>query len=69
LNHLLQHEFANQIVNLILQDQNYRLLEEYIIEGDDYAYWFQWAIVEESKNLNGCSINVPMFNLVHLSQP
>jgi hypothetical protein len=39
LNHLLQQESANQIVNLILQDRHYRLLEEYIIVGDDYVNW------------------------------
>jgi hypothetical protein len=37
LNHLLQQESANQIVNMILQDWHYRLLEEYIIEGNDYV--------------------------------
>jgi hypothetical protein len=37
LNYLLQQKFANQIVNLILQDQHCKLLEEYIIEGDDYV--------------------------------
>jgi hypothetical protein len=42
-------------------------LEEYIIEGDDYVDWLQWAVVEKSKNLKGCSVNVPMFNLVHLN--
>ncbi len=30
LNHLLQHESVNQIMNLILQHQHYKLLEEYI---------------------------------------
>jgi hypothetical protein len=39
LNHLIQQEFVNQIMNLILQDRHYRLLDEYIIEGDDYVYW------------------------------
>jgi len=37
LNHFLQQEFTNQIVNIILQDWHYRLLEEYIIERDDYV--------------------------------
>jgi hypothetical protein len=37
LNHLLQQESANQIMNLILQDRHYRMLDGYIIEGDDYA--------------------------------
>jgi hypothetical protein len=46
LNHLLQQVFANQIMNLILQDRHYRLLDEYITEGDDYADWLQWAVVE-----------------------
>jgi hypothetical protein len=66
LNHLLQHESINQIVNLILQDQHYMLLEEYITKGDDYVDWLQWAIVEESLNLKGCSVNVHVFNPVHL---
>jgi len=37
LNHFLQKESANQIMNLILQNRHCRLLDEYIIEGDDYA--------------------------------
>jgi hypothetical protein len=32
---------------MILQYWHYRLLEEYIIEGDDYVDWLQWASVEE----------------------
>jgi hypothetical protein len=40
-------------------------LEEYIIEGDDYVDWLQWAITEELKNLKGCSVNVHVLNLVH----
>jgi len=42
-------------------------LEEYIIEGNDYAYWLQWVATEESENLNGCSINVLMLNPMHLN--
>jgi hypothetical protein len=38
LDHLLQQEFANQIMNLILQDRHYKLLDEYITKGDDYGY-------------------------------
>jgi hypothetical protein len=34
-------------MNLILQDQHCRLLDEYITEGDDYVDWFQWAATEE----------------------
>jgi hypothetical protein len=34
-------------MNLILQHQHYRLLDEYITEGDEYANWLQWAVVEE----------------------
>ncbi len=43
LDHLLQEESANQIMNLILQDRHYRLLDEYITKGDDYVHWVQWA--------------------------
>jgi hypothetical protein len=39
LNHLLQQESVNQIVNMMLQDRHYRLLEEYITNGDDYVDW------------------------------
>jgi hypothetical protein len=39
LNHFLQWESAYQIVNMILQDRNYRLLEEYITKGNDYVDW------------------------------
>jgi hypothetical protein len=39
LDHLLQQESANQIMNLILQDRHYRLLDEYITKGDDYVDW------------------------------
>jgi hypothetical protein len=34
---------------MILQNRHYRLLEEYITKGDDYADWFQRATVEESE--------------------
>jgi hypothetical protein len=37
LDHLLQQESANQIMNLILQNRHYGLLDEYIAEGDDYV--------------------------------
>ncbi len=65
LNHLLQQESTNQIMNLILQDWHYKLLDEYIIEGDVYADWFQWTTVEESKKIKGVFVIVPMLNLVH----
>jgi len=39
LDHLLQQESTSQIMNLILQDQHYELLDEYIAERDDYANW------------------------------
>jgi len=48
LDHLFQQESTNQTVNLILQDQHYKLLDEYIIEGDDYVDWLQRVAVEES---------------------
>ncbi len=48
LDHLLQQKSTNQTVNLILQNQHYKLLDEYIIEGDDYVDWLQWVVVEES---------------------
>jgi hypothetical protein len=67
LNHLLQQESVNQIVNMILQDRHYRLLEEYITEGDDYPNRLQWVAVEELKNLKGCSVNVHLLNIVHLN--
>ncbi len=35
LNHLLQQKSTNQIVNLILQDWHYKLLEEYLTKGND----------------------------------
>jgi hypothetical protein len=66
LNHLLQQESANQIMNLTLQDWHCRLLEEYKIEGDDYANWLQWASIKESKKFNGCYVNVPILNPMHL---
>jgi hypothetical protein len=66
LNHLLQQKFTNQIVNLILQDWHYGLLEEYITERDDYANWLQWATAKESKNLKGCYVNVPLLNPMRL---
>jgi len=53
-------------VNLILQDWHCKLLEEYIIKGDDYADWFQWAAIKKSKNLKGCFVNVHVLNPVHL---
>jgi len=53
LNHFLQKEFANQIMNMILQNQHCRLLDEYIIEGDDYANWLQWVVVEKSEKTQG----------------
>jgi len=49
LDHLLQQEFVNQIMNLILQDRHYKLLDEYITKGDDYVYWLQRAAIEESE--------------------
>ncbi len=54
-------------MNLILQDRHCRLLEEYLTKGDNYADWLQWVAVEESKNLKGCSVNVPMLNPMHLN--
>jgi hypothetical protein len=39
LNHLLQQKSPNQTLNLILEDEHYRLLEENIIKGDDYVNW------------------------------
>jgi hypothetical protein len=47
LNHLFQQESTNQIVNMILQDQHCRLLEESITKGNDYANWLQWATIEK----------------------
>jgi hypothetical protein len=67
LNHLFQQESTNQIVNMILQDQHYRLLEESITKGNDYANWLQWATIEKSKNLKGCYINEHVLNPVHLN--
>jgi hypothetical protein len=37
LNHLLEQESTNQIMNLILQYQHCKLLEEYITERNDYV--------------------------------
>ncbi len=54
-------------MNLIVQDWHCRLLEEYIIEGDDYANWFQWVAAEKLKNLKGCFVNVLVLNRVHLN--
>jgi hypothetical protein len=42
-------------------------LEEYITKGDNYVDWVQWAVAEESENLKGCSVNVPVFNPMHLN--
>jgi hypothetical protein len=39
---------------------------EYIIKGDDYADWFQWAAIEKLENLKGCFVNVHVLNPVHL---
>jgi hypothetical protein len=47
LNHLLQQESANQIVNMMLQDWHYRLLEKYITKGDNYVNSFHWATIEK----------------------
>jgi len=66
LNHLLQQESANLIVNLILQNQHYILLEEYITKRDDYANWLQWGAIEKLKNLKGCFVNMLVLNPVHL---
>jgi hypothetical protein len=52
---------------MILQDRHYKLLEEYITKGNDYVDWFQWATAKKIENLNGCSVNVHVFNLVHLN--
>jgi hypothetical protein len=54
-------------MNLILQDGHYKLLDEYITEGDDYANWLQWPIVEKSDNLKGVSVNVHVLNPMHLN--
>ncbi len=54
-------------MNLILQDQHCRLLEEYITKGDDYVNQLQWATDEELENLKGCFINVHVFNPMHLN--
>jgi hypothetical protein len=53
-------------MNLILQDRHYRLLDEYITEGDDYVDWLQWAAAKELKKLKGVSVTMPMLNPVHL---
>jgi hypothetical protein len=53
-------------VNLILQDQHYKLLDEYIIEGDDYVDWLQWVAVEELEKFKGVFVTMPMLNIVHL---
>ncbi len=37
LDHVIQQEFTNQIMTLILQDWYYKLLDEYITKGDDYV--------------------------------
>jgi hypothetical protein len=37
LDHLLEQESTNQIMNLVLQGRHYRLLDEYITKRDDYA--------------------------------
>jgi hypothetical protein len=42
-------------------------LEEYITKGNDYVDWFQWTTTEELENFNGCSVNVLMFNIMHLN--
>jgi hypothetical protein len=52
---------------MILQNRHYRLLEEYITKGDDYADWLQWAAVEELENFKGCYVNVLIFNPMHLN--
>jgi len=52
---------------MILQNRHYRLLEEYITKGDDYADWLQWAAIEELENLKGCYVNVLIFNPMHLN--
>ncbi len=41
-------------------------MEKYITKGDDYADWLQWAVVEKSENLERCSVNVRVLNLMHL---
>jgi hypothetical protein len=48
-------------MNLILQDRHYRLLDEYITEGDDYVDWLQWVAAKELKKLKGVSVTMPVF--------
>jgi hypothetical protein len=62
LNHLLQQKFVNQILNLKLQDQHFKLLTK----RGDYDDYLQWETIEESKNLKGCFVDVLMLNPMHL---
>jgi len=66
LDHLLQQESTNQIMNLILQNRHYGLLDEYIVERDDYVDWLQWAAIEESEKLKGVSVIMHVLNPMHL---
>jgi hypothetical protein len=42
------------------------MLDEYIVEGDDYVDWLQWAITEESEKLKGVPIIMHVLYPMHL---
>jgi hypothetical protein len=49
LEQLIQQEGPEQILQLTLQEQADRLMEEEIWESDDYADWIEWVADEEKK--------------------
>jgi hypothetical protein len=49
LEQLIQQEGPEQILQLTLQEQADRIMEEEIWESDDYADWIEWVADEERK--------------------